>query len=404
MKWKVRTDDNDDGGIGSGLYIDDIFVYAIKAFHRDVGVGEIATNPINLNQNVLFTIKLMNYGLDDQSDVPAYYRIISSELDTVALGVLAPWASIDAGEFAFKIITWRPTIPGDYTFECWTGLTADEDPANDTLRYSFNVPEAEYIELGFDDGMIDLYVDTLGSFMYVGGDTVLGAGIGVRFVAPGYDSLTLIQVKTYLGNSAPFAIHVYRDEDGPGTEIGEPVLVEPTIWGEYSSHDVNYPIEPDQAFFVALINTTSEMAVVGIDLTAPHERNTWSYSPAVGWNSLASSPRYRNIDLMLRAVLYRPTTGTTDRNPGKPIFYLGNNYPNPFNPVTTISYSIPECDFVKLEVFNLVGERVSTLVSERKKAGNYVVRFDASELPTGIYFYKLQAGERTLTKKMLLMK
>jgi hypothetical protein len=85
-------------------------------------------------------------------------------------------------------------------------------------------------------------------------------------------------------------------------------------------------------------------------------------------------------------------------------FYLGQNYPNPFNPSTTISFSIPNESFVSLKVFNSLGEEVAELVRETKPAGNYSVSFDASELTSGIYFYKITAGSFSQTRKMILVK
>ena len=88
-----------------------------------------------------------------------------------------------------------------------------------------------------------------------------------------------------------------------------------------------------------------------------------------------------------------------------PAYYkLEQNYPNPFNPSTTIQFSIPEQSFVKLEVFNSLGEKVSTLVSEDLNAGNYQYEWNAEKLSSGIYFYKLITGNFTETKKMILMK
>jgi photosystem II stability/assembly factor-like uncharacterized protein len=85
-------------------------------------------------------------------------------------------------------------------------------------------------------------------------------------------------------------------------------------------------------------------------------------------------------------------------------FILEQNFPNPFNPVTTIKYSIPEMNRVTLNLFNLLGEEVAILVNEEKVAGYYTVEFNAAALPSGVYFYQLKAGEYVQTKKMLLLK
>jgi hypothetical protein len=85
-------------------------------------------------------------------------------------------------------------------------------------------------------------------------------------------------------------------------------------------------------------------------------------------------------------------------------FKLEQNYPNPFNPATTIQFTIPERKMVSLRVYNLLGQEVATLVEEEKPAGSYEVVFDASELPSGSYFYKIIAGNFVETKKMILIK
>ncbi|MFQ3597810.1 MAG: T9SS type A sorting domain-containing protein [Chloroherpetonaceae bacterium] len=85
-------------------------------------------------------------------------------------------------------------------------------------------------------------------------------------------------------------------------------------------------------------------------------------------------------------------------------FNLAQNYPNPFNPSTTIEYQLPSASFVKLDVFDALGRKVSTLVNERKGAGTHQVNFNAAGLASGTYFYKLQVGDRVETRKMLLVK
>jgi len=86
------------------------------------------------------------------------------------------------------------------------------------------------------------------------------------------------------------------------------------------------------------------------------------------------------------------------------VFALEQNYPNPFNPSTMISYSIPQSSFVTLKVYDILGNEITTLVNETRSAGKYEVRFDASELSNGVYFYTVNADNFTSTKKMLLMK
>jgi photosystem II stability/assembly factor-like uncharacterized protein len=96
-------------------------------------------------------------------------------------------------------------------------------------------------------------------------------------------------------------------------------------------------------------------------------------------------------------------------NPGQDKFILCHNYPNPFNPTTTIKYTIPNVGtsfmkFLKLKVYNTLGEEVATLVNEEKPAGIYSVKFDGGNLPSGVYIYRLTAGSYSSAKKLILLK
>ncbi len=85
-------------------------------------------------------------------------------------------------------------------------------------------------------------------------------------------------------------------------------------------------------------------------------------------------------------------------------FSLEQNYPNPFNPATTISFSLPSKSFVSMKVFNVIGIEVATVVSEELPAGNYTMQWHADGLSSGVYFYRLQAGSFSETKKLILLK
>lgn len=85
-------------------------------------------------------------------------------------------------------------------------------------------------------------------------------------------------------------------------------------------------------------------------------------------------------------------------------YRLDQNYPNPFNPTSTISYSIPEDGFVRLEVFDISGKRVAALVDEPQPAGDYVAAWNAGDLPSGVYLYRLQVNGYSAFKKLLLQK
>ena len=85
-------------------------------------------------------------------------------------------------------------------------------------------------------------------------------------------------------------------------------------------------------------------------------------------------------------------------------YKLNQNYPNPFNPSTNIEYSIPSESFVELKVYDVLGNEIASLVNEQQQAGVYRADFTANNLSSGIYFYKLQAGNFIETKKMVLLR
>jgi ligand-binding sensor domain-containing protein len=86
------------------------------------------------------------------------------------------------------------------------------------------------------------------------------------------------------------------------------------------------------------------------------------------------------------------------------VFALNQNYPNPFNPTTTITFSVGTHSYVSLQVYDMLGREVATLINQEKLAGRYQVTFDASKLSSGVYFYRLKAGSYIQTQKMLLLR
>ena len=100
-----------------------------------------------------------------------------------------------------------------------------------------------------------------------------------------------------------------------------------------------------------------------------------------------------------------PVTGVAEEGGGIPEqFILSQNYPNPFNPTTAVGYQLPTASEVKLIVYDLLGREVAVLVNERKVVGSYEVKFDAAGLASGVYLYRLTAGDFVQTRKMVVIK
>ena len=163
-----------------------------------------------------------------------------------------------------------------------------------------------------------------------------------------------------------------------------------TVTGTSSS--VGGELVNAQGTVVAFNNSTSNNPFI---LTAPgagtYTVNAGFKSPSRLWGTTSAVINTTGIDEELIGLA-----------PSK--FELYSNYPNPFNPTTNIRYAISQTAFTTLKVYSLAGEEVLTLVNEVKSPGVYELNFDAGNLASGTYFYKLQAGDFVQTKKMLLMK
>lgn len=108
---------------------------------------------------------------------------------------------------------------------------------------------------------------------------------------------------------------------------------------------------------------------------------------------------------MVDTVIVGNPTGTDDQKPATPFqFELSQNYPNPFNAQTEISYAVPVISHVRIAVYNLLGQEIATLVDEDLQAGAHQVVWDASTVPSGVYFYRIEAGVYAQTRKMTLIK
>ena len=129
--------------------------------------------------------------------------------------------------------------------------------------------------------------------------------------------------------------------------------------------------------------------------------------PAAAGDRFASVTLLRQYAAMLRSMSYDMLSVTSVSGSPTTVpqeVHLYQNFPNPFNPTTTIRYAIPQRNYVTLTVFNTLGQQVATLVSESEEAGYHHVKFDGSGLASGVYFYRLRAGEYVATKRLLLVR
>lgn len=163
-----------------------------------------------------------------------------------------------------------------------------------------------------------------------------------------------------------------------------------------------------RAFYAGWNGTTwsspSRLSVNGSDCDTVYGKVKAVYLPGTGDDCLALWSGYGGTGLFASTAC-QSTIGISNNNNEVPKTYaLQQNYPNPFNPVTVIKYSIPQTSAVKLIVYNITGRAVKTLVNLVMNAGNYEVNFDASNIASGVYFYKFEARSFVETRKMMLIK
>jgi hypothetical protein len=120
------------------------------------------------------------------------------------------------------------------------------------------------------------------------------------------------------------------------------------------------------------------------------------------WN--ASNMSWANAGIWGYAQLAGLTGVTKDDRSGPKGYALYDAYPNPFNPSTKITFELAKAEKVKLAVYNLLGEQVAVLINGVMSASSHTVTFNASNLASGVYFYRLEAGSTTIAKKMVLLK
>ena len=178
------------------------------------------------------------------------------------------------------------------------------------------------------------------------------------------------------------------------------------IVGNSSQLLAGYPatVQGQKDFLVDLINivnTTTNNKGIGVFYWEPD----WITTQTLGspWENLALFDFSGELLTSINAF----DSTLTDVENVEPIvtdFKLFQNYPNPFNPVTTIRFNLPEAGNVKLTLYNILGQELKTLVNEFKESGVHTINFDATDLNSGMYIYKLEAGSFVQTRKMTLIK
>ena len=147
------------------------------------------------------------------------------------------------------------------------------------------------------------------------------------------------------------------------------------------------------------------LGIYAVFWTSTQTVATRAWERYLSYNNVISGKAewYKVMKYSIRCIKDSPTGIENETNKNYE-FKLHQNYPNPFNPSTKISYQIPELSFITIKVFDVLGNEVATLVNEEKPAGNYEINFNAFDMASGIYFYRLKTESYLETKKMIFLK
>jgi hypothetical protein len=396
--------ESDEELTGVGACFDDFTITYSAGYPNDMSCYSLQVRfPTTAARPAYATAYFLNAGSVDQSGVPAWW---TEEGGTDHR--LIPNIALASGQTATRAFTWTPAAAGVTTVWAWTALDVDEYLENDT-SYCQNIEvrdPATDLELGYDNRT------TQWRFNY---DT--GNGALVKFT-PAADSIDLpfnvnairMLFAAEQSGTKQIGLRILRDAGGvPGEGVfwGTVTVTPPggvlPNWKEVivDGQPGVHGMDGDFWVWLEVLDTSADQRFPQIlgDDAEPWLDQTHYYTYRRG-----QAPTSQPYFYMVRALVAEGTSGSEVHELAPLTYSLGQNYPNPFNPVTEISYSIPRAERVSLRVFNLLGQEVAVLVDGTKPAGAYKVSFDGSQLPSGVYMYRLETDSYSMSKKMVLMK
>ena len=350
--------------------------------------------------NTAYTIKtqIANIGANNETNVPFAFYVDGALINTTN-------KNLNVNQVDSVSNSWQTAVAGNHTLKYISQLSTDLDRSNDTIQITINVVSAlpalceQFASATFPPTGWSI------SGSYWGYNTVSGFGVGTgsaRFnswSAPAGTDQNLVSL-TYnpLSNQ-----NIHFDV-------------------AYSPYPATPPYSQDS--LVVLGSTNGGSTYFSISRLGPVDMQSapassseftptstqwrkFNYSVPSGTNKIQFLGRSQfGDDIFVDSICVDGVTGISSNGNTVPSVYtLSQNFPNPFNPTTVINFGLPKSGLVKLVVYDILGRTVVTLVNnEFKEAGSYKVDFNAANLASGVYFYRIDAGDFTSVKKMLLIK
>ena len=397
IKLKVVMESNSDDIGGVGPCFDDVTITHSSGFPNDFSCYTLQLRfPTNEIRPAYGTAYFANEGsLAPPGPVACWWKVEGGSMQR-----LMPNLDLGPGATDTRNFTWTPAAAGDALISAWTALNVDENLENDT-SYCTGIEvrgETADLEMGYDNRTIQY------AFNFDPGNGAL-----VEFT-PEADSINLpVLLKTIRAQfdgsqlaDVDFNLHIYEDNAGaPGTEVHTQTVTVTTsevlpAWKEIVI-DSWLTIDGDFWVWFEIEDAGHFPKMIG-DEAEPWADHNHFYS----WDG-SGAPDLSTYFYTVRAQVAEGVRA--EINEISPTSYnLAQNYPNPFNPVTDIHYSIAHADRVNLRVFNVLGQEIAVLVDGLQTAGLHKVSFDGTNLPSGVYIYRLETPNFSSSRKMLLLK
>lgn len=351
---------------------------------NDVAVGPFLSLPsaFTVGNNYNIKAKFTNIGTTPQTNVPTRFSINGIQAGTGTIASL-PAGAIDSASF-----TWNPAAAGTYTLRIYSALAVDQNRNNDTVT---------------------TVVTVLPSGTAISQTTVCRNGLNKNIPdnATVYDTITVNFSNAF--NVTDVNVRIDTLTHTWDSDLGFNLL--------HLAANVNiidHVGGSGDNFIRTLLNDSAATPIASG--TAPFTGSFRPSSPLTAFNNnpvngswvLAINDNANGDTGFLKAwclvLTYQTLLGGINTVEIPSVYSLSQNYPNPFNPVTTIKYGLPKSGNVTLKVYDLLGREVTTLVNEMKQPGIYSVEFNASNLASGVYLYKITSGDFSDVKKLLLVK
>lgn len=338
--------------------------------------------PLDEAYNTLKNVFIKATILVDDPSVPSAdsYKVYHSEDGN---------AYSELGEVATTSFTHSSPVQGITNFYRVTAIFGVNESEGITTNV-FLLP-AGLVEMSYDDNQVNQ--------AYNG---AVGSQSATKFVHTHEATLTYVKFYAHTLGTNPLIYRVHADENGlPGEQLVNSVVSASDITLGWNTVELSTPIEFTNGKFHIIFLSTNNATLIGLD-TDNHNQTTFSTDSGTSWNVVADG------NLMVRAIVQN---GAVDNNNQEvtPVISGLSNYPNPFNPETTISFNMSNDGKASLAIYNVRGQLVNTLANDTFTAGNHNVVWKGNDaqgnsVATGVYFYQLKTERQTVSKKMVLQK